>query len=190
MRKFGYEGFLESDLSQRGPGENITEIKISDKYGSRDDLKKMVDRVDEQFEHRRLPMHKPEFGSGTDAQQDIWRRQHAAILDGMTYDQYSRYYMSEDQWLNDQGLTPDQMSAEYSFSKAMEVIDDTPVMVLVSADDYILSESDVLEYRKLESQPGEIEAVKVFDNGGHVGLAWNPQIQELMGDFLFKAPVV
>jgi pimeloyl-ACP methyl ester carboxylesterase len=188
VRRYGYEDFLSSELAARGPGENLTEIKISDKYGSLDGLKKMVDKVDYDFGQKRLPMNKPEFWEGTEEQRDEWQREHIAILDNMTYAQFSDQYMSQDQWLRDQGLTPDQMAAKYSFSNAMEIIDDTPVMVLLSADDYILNGDDISQYRKLEANPGELEAVKIFDNGGHVGLTWNPQIQETMADFLFKAP--
>lgn len=190
VKRYGYDGFLESDLAKRGPGENITEIKISDKYGSRDGLKDMVDRVDYDFGHKRLPMNKPEFWEGTESQRQEWQRQHIAMLDGMTYDEYSQQYMAKDSWLREQNLTPDQMAAKYSFSNAMEVIDDTPVMVLVSADDYILNADDVAEFRKLERSPGPLEAVRVFDHGGHVGLSWNPEIQNAMADFLFAAPAV
>lgn len=188
VRRHGYADFMMSELSERGPGENITEIKISDKYGSRDDLKKMVNRVDYDFDHKQLPMNRPEYWEGTDAQRDEWRREHSSILDEMTYAQFSEDYMSKDRWLTEHHLTPQQMAERYSFSNAMKVIDDTPVMVLLSADDYILNDNDLAQYRQLEAAPGELEAVKVFDHGGHVGLAWNPQIQELMGDFLFKAP--
>lgn len=188
VKRYGYEDFMQSDLSARGPGENITEIKISDKYGSRDGLKDMVDRVDYDFGHKHLPMNKPEFWDGTEEQRREWQRQHIELLDQMTYDQYSNRYMSTDRWLNEKNLNPDQMAEEYSFSKAMEVIDDTPVMVLVSADDYILNSEDVEQFRKLEASPGDLEAVKIFETGGHVGISWNPEIQETMADFLYAAP--
>ncbi|MCA9779609.1 MAG: hypothetical protein KC800_22935 [Candidatus Eremiobacteraeota bacterium] len=190
VRKFGYDGFLQSDLSKRGEGENITEIKISDKYGSRDGLKDMVDRVDYDFGQKRLPMNKPEFWDGTEEQRREWQRQHIQMLNEMTYDEYSNEYMAKDQWIVEQGLTPDEMASKYSFSNAMKVIDDTPVMVLVSADDYILNADNVNQFRELEKNPGDLEAVKIFDHGGHVGLSWNPEIQNAMADFLYKPPVL
>jgi pimeloyl-ACP methyl ester carboxylesterase len=188
VKKYGYEGFLQSELAGRGTGENITEIKISDKYGSKDGLEDMVDRVDYDFGHKNLPMNKPEFWDGTEEQREEWQRQHIELLDGMTYEKYSNQYMSQDRWLKEHNLNPDQMAAEYSFSNAMKVIDDTPVMVLVSADDYILNSDDVAEFRKLEANPGELEAVRIFDTGGHVGISWNPAVQNTMADFLYAPP--
>ncbi len=188
VKRLGYDGFLQSDLAQRGVGSNATEIKISDKYGSRDGLKQMVDRVDYHMDHFRLPMNRPGFWDGTEAQQDEWQRQHGQMLDAMTYDEYSNHYMAKDAWLLQNNLTPEKMAAEYSFSKAMEEIDETPVMVLVSADDYILNENDVAKFRELEQNPGPLEAVKIFETGGHVGVSWNPRVQEAMADFLYQPP--
>lgn len=188
VKRLGYENFLQGDLSRRGPGQNITEIKLSDKYGSRDDMKKMVDRVDYDFGQKNLPTNKPEFWNGTDYQRQEWLRETSEILDGMTYAQFSNDYMAKDAWLGQRGLTPDQMGYEYRFSKAMDIIDDTPVMVLASADDYILNDANVRTLKQLQAKPGPLEAVKIFEHGGHVGLTWNPEVQNAMADFAFAAP--
>ena len=85
--------------------------------------------------------------------------------------------------MSQQGLTPEALSTRYSFSEAIKAIKDTPVMVLASADDYILAPQDVGTFRSLEDHPGKLEVVRVFDTGGHVGLTWNPKIAETVVDF-------
>ena len=175
VAKYGYERFMESSLSQRDQTSNITEVKIADRYGSRD-------------EHDLLPNHTEEYQEAGFFKRRRMRREHDRLLDETNYDRYSSDYFSKDKWLIEQGLTTEKLAEQYSFTKAMEVIEETPVMLLGSADDYILSDKDVEALRDLENNPGELEVVRVFDHGGHVGLLWNPEVQEAVGDFVIRRP--
>ena len=187
-RRHGYEGFPNSSLAERGPGTNITEIKIADSYGSRGDLQKMVPTVDTQFGHNKLPKNTEEYRRGSDERRSELRKEHKRYVENVTYDQFSDNWMVEDQWLKDRGLTPQAMADEYSYSNALKVIDETPVLTMVAADDYILSSGDVETFRQIEQNQGPLEPMRVFDNGGHVGLLWNPEIQNTLADFAFSAP--
>ena len=91
-------------------------------------------------------------------------------------------------WLEGQGLTPSSMSAEYSFSHAMRVIKHTPVLVQNSVDDYILNSGDLPVFRDLQAHPGPLEVTRMMNNGGHVGLDFNPAIAEAAIDFAVAAP--
>lgn len=184
----GYERFMESELAERGEGTNITEIKIADKYGSRDDMETTVDMVDRHFGHNLLPKHTQEYKDAGWFKRRRMRNEHAKQLKAVTYDQYSKDWMVKDKWLEEQGLTSEQVAEMFSFTNAMEVIEDTPVMMLASADDYILAEEDVVALRELEKAPGEREVVRVFDTGGHVGLPWNPTVSQAMADFAYAPP--
>lgn len=188
VKKYGYEKFLKSDLSERGEGTNITEIKIADKYGSRDGMEEMTKMVDKHFKHNKLPTHTREYRRGSDTERRQMRSEERRILRDMTYDQFSAEWMVNDKWLKENNMTPEEMSAEFSFSNAMEIIDDTPVMVMASADDYILAPEDVEKFRELEAAPGPLEVVRVFETGGHVGIDWNPAVQDVIGDFAFAPP--
>ena len=181
VKKYGYERFMESSVAERGPGSNITEIKISDLYGSRNGMKKMVDQVDTHFRHRKLPRRRnggPRKPPGPD------RRKQA--LNRMTYEKFSDKWFSEDKWLVEQGLTPESMADGYSFNKALESIENTPVLTLVSADDYILNDTNVSTYRELESGNESLEATRVLETGGHVGVLFNPDVRQTMVDFLYS----
>lgn len=188
VKEHGYENFLQSELAQRGHGSNVTEIKMADKFGSRNGMEKMVDRVDRDFDHHQLPRHTREYRRAPDWRRDEMRREHMRILDQMTYQQFSDNWMSKDSWLLEQGLTPEKMSEEYSYSNALEVIDETPVMTLLSADDYILNADNVEKFRELEAQNQELEVMRVFEHGGHVGLTFNPEVRDAMGDFAHTPP--
>jgi predicted alpha/beta-fold hydrolase len=188
VKKHGYEGFMESDLASRGPGTNVTEIKISDKYGSRDGLMKLVETIDTQFSHNRLPRNTQEYQDANWWQRHKLREKHDRQVENMTYDEFSAGWMSKDRWLVERGLTPAALAARYSFSEAIKAIDETPVLTLASADDYILAPQDVEALRRLESTSGELEVVRVLDTGGHVGLTWNPEIQKTVADFALGLP--
>ena len=181
VRRHGYEGFLDSELSQRGPGTNITEIEMSDKYGSRDGLKEMIEIVDPSLGHNRLPRNTQEYKDANWWERHKLRQSHNQQLENFTYGEFSEGWMKNDPWLRREGLTPEQMAERYSFSEAIEAIEDTPVLALVSADDYILNPDDVAAMRELETGP--LEVARVLEHGGHVGLTWNPQVQELIADF-------
>lgn len=183
VKKYGYERFLESELSERGPGTNITEIKISDKYGSRDGLMKLIETVDTQFGHNQLPRNTQEYKDASWWQRHKLREKHDQQVENFTYGELSDGWMSKDRWLVERGLTPAQMAERYSFSEAIKAIDHTPVLTLAAADDYILAPEDVSTLRGLETKAGELEIVRVLPNGGHVGLTWNPEIQETIADF-------
>ena len=188
VKKHGYEGFLESELATRGPGSNVTEIKISDKYGSRDGLTKLIETIDTQFGHNLLPRNTQEYKDASWWQRHKLREKHDQQVENITYDEFSRGWMSKDRWLTDRGLTPAQLAERYSFSEAMKAIDDTPVLTLASADDYILALEDVQSLRRLETTSGDMEVVRVLDTGGHVGLTWNPEIQNTVADFALGIP--
>jgi len=181
VKKYGYERFFGSPLSEHGPGTNITEIEMADKYGSRDNLKKMVETVDTQFHHNLLPMNTEAYKKAGLMEKYRMRQEHKQIVEDMTYDQLSSNWICKDEWLAQQGLTPSQMAEQYSFSRAIEAIDRTPVLMLAAADDYILAPQDVEKLKNLET--GDLEVTRVFDAGGHVGLDWNPKIAETMIDF-------
>jgi pimeloyl-ACP methyl ester carboxylesterase len=183
VKKYGYEGFYQSDLSEHGPGTNITEIKIADRYGSRDGLQYVVEEVDTQFAPHILPKNTEHYKEAGIWERHQMRKEHEQIVENITYDQFSDQWMSQDDWLKDQGLTPSAMAELYSFPNAMEAIHQTPVMVLASADDYILAAKDVQTLRSLEKTSGELEVVKVYETGGHVALDWNPEIANAMVDF-------
>lgn len=185
VKKHGYEGFLQSDLAQRGPGQNITEIEMSDKYGSRDGLKEMIEIVDPQLGHNKLPRNTQEYKDAGWWERHKLRQNHDRQVENFTYDEFSQGWMSQDPWLKEQGLTPEEMAKRYSFSQAIEAIEDTPVLALASADDYILSPDDVVTLRDLST--GELEVARVLEHGGHVGLTWNPKVQELIADFCLGA---
>lgn len=190
VAKYGYEKFMESELSERGEGTNITEIKIADKYGSRDDMEETVDVVDRQFGHNRLPKHTKEYEEAGWWKRREMRAEHDRRLTAMTYDEYSIEYMSKDKWLVENGVSAQEMAREYSFTNAMKVIDDAPVMVLASDDDYILNSADVAALKDLEANPGKREVVKMFKTGGHVGVVWNPEVSKTVADFVFSPPEV
>lgn len=175
VSRLGYERFMESDLAQRGEGTNITEIKISDHYGSRDEMKEMVETVDELFEHHHLPPKWPDY---------FKRRK---VIADMTYAQYSDEWFSKDEWLNRRGLTPEELGARNSYKAALDELERTPVLTLVSQDDYILNEEDVETYRLLAESSNGLEYTRVFPKGGHVGLFFNPEVKALVGDFAFSA---
>lgn len=185
VKKFGYERFMESSLSKHGPGSNVDEQEIADKYGSRDSLKELVQKVDTQFGHNRLPMNTQAYKEANLIEKYKMRQEHDQIVDNITYHQLSEGWMSKDQWLAQQGMTPAQLAERYSFSQAIRAVEDTPVLVLSSADDYILSGQDVETLRNLPVGPLEIS--RVFDVGGHVGLDWNPAVAETLIDFAVAA---
>ena len=188
VAKYGYERFMESSLSQRDQTSNITEVKIADKYGSRDEHETTTNTVDEHFEHDLLPKHTEEYQEAGFFKRRRMRGEHERLLDETNYAHYSADYFSKDKWLVERGLTTDELAEQYSFTRAMEVIQKAPVMLLGSADDYILNDSDVEALRKLEKNPGDLEVVRVFDHGGHVGLLWNPEVQDTVGDFVIQRP--
>ena len=188
VAKYGYERFMESSLSQRDQTNNITEVKIADRYGSRDEHEATTNTVDEQFEHDLLPKHTEEYQEAGFFKRRRMRREHDRLLNETNYAHYSADYFSKDKWLVERGLTTDQLAEQYSFTRAMEVIEKAPVMLLGSADDYILSDPDVEALRNLEKNPGDLEVVRVFEHGGHVGLLWNPEVQETVGDFVIGRP--
>ena len=175
VSKYGYENFMESKLAERGEGENATEMKIADEYGSREEMKDMVVQVDEQFGHNHLPPKWP----------DYFKRK--KVINEMTYDQYSAEWFSKDPWLVEEGLTPEQLAADNSFKAALDELDHTPVLTLLSQDDYILNQEDVDTFRQLEKTSNGLEYTRVMDHGGHVGLIFNPEVQEIIGDFAFSA---
>ncbi len=194
VREYGYDNFLESDLAQRHDGSNATEVKLADLYGSRNGMKDMIERVDRQFDHNQLPLNRPGAprpGGGRRGNDARYRRvqaEHRRALNDATYVQFRDQWFAKDPWLERNQMTPDQMAAEYSYGNAMEVIDDTPVLTLASADDYILNEENVETYRRLERQPGPEEVTRVFDTGGHVGILFNPEVREVLTDFAFHPP--
>ncbi len=188
VAKYGYERFMESELSERGEGTNITEIKIADKYGSRDDMEETVDLVDRQFGHNRLPKHTKEYKEAGWWKRREMRAEHDRRLTAMTYDEYSIEYMSKDKWLIENGVSAEEMARQYSFTNAMEVIKNAPVMVLGSDDDYILNDADVAALKDLEANPGQREVVRMFKTGGHVGVVWNPEVSKVVADFAFSPP--
>lgn len=186
-KKYGYENFMQSELAARGEGTNQAEMEMADKYGSRDGLRETIEKVDVQLGHNRLPMNTPEY-----AKANLWtkvqmRQEHKRIVENMTYREMMDGWMCKDRWLVQQGLTPAQMSEKYSFSEAIKALDRTPVLALTAKDDYILNPDDMRIWKKTEEQAGPLEVVRVFDRGGHVGLAWNPEIAETMVDFAQKA---
>ena len=186
-KKLGYARFMESPLAKHGPGTNVDEIEIADTYGSRDGLKTMIELVDSQFDHL-LPMNTPEYLHANPLEKIKMRQEHKRIVENITYAQFSDEWMSKDTWLHQQGLTPTTMAEKYSFSRAMDAIKNTPVMVLAAGDDYILAPSDVEEMRNLENHSGPLEVARVFDNGGHVSVDWNPAVAETAIDFAVAAP--
>lgn len=189
VKKHGYDGFLESDLAQRGPGTNITEIKISDKYGSRDGLIELIETIDTQFGQHQLPRNTQEYKDASWWQRHKMRQEHDQQVENITYERLASDWIAKDRWLTERGLTPSQMAERYSYSEAIHAIDSTPILTLASADDYILSPSNVETLRDLQTSSGELEIVKVLDTGGHVGLTWNPQIQETLADFAASRPL-
>ena len=109
------------------------------------------------------------------------------MVDSMTYKEMMEGWVSKDRWLIQQGLTPRQMTAKYSFSQAIQALENTPVLALASRDDYILSPEDRNTWQNTEKSAGPLEIVRVFERGGHVGLAWNPEVAETMVDFARSA---
>lgn len=173
--RLGYENFMESDLASRGEGTNITEIKIADSYGSRDGMINMVAQVDSDFGHNQLP--------------PVWPRyfERKRVLNAMTYEQYSADWMSKDAWLVERGLSPEALGEKTSFKTALDALNDTPVLTLLSQDDYILSQEDVQTFRDIDTDPDDLEYTRVMEHGGHVGLLFNPEVQNLIGDFAYSA---
>jgi hypothetical protein len=174
VSRFGYDKFMESKLASRGEGTNITETKIADSYGSRNEMKEMVVQVDEKFGHSQLPPVWPEY---------FKRRK---ILSEMTYDQYTREWFSKDPWLVGQGISAEELAVKNSYQNALEALNKTPVLTLLSEDDYILNSEDVQAFRQLETSSEGLEYTRVMERGGHVGLLFNPEVQNLIGDFAFS----
>jgi len=138
-------------------------------------MKDMVAQVDRQFGHKQLPPTWPEY---------FKRRR---VLNEMTYEQYTQEWFSKDPWLAEQGITAETLAEKTSYEEALESMTKTPVLTLVSQDDYILNSEDVETYRELASESEGLEYTRVMDHGGHVGLLFNPEVQNLIGDFAFSA---
>lgn len=183
VKKFGYDGFYQSDLSKHATGTNVDEIEICDKYGSRDSLKELLERVDTQFGHNQLPMNTEEYKQAGVFKKVKMRQDHKKIVENITYRQFSDGWLAKDGWLQQNQLTPEQMAAKYSFTNAMEMVHRTPVLTVGAADDYILNRNDVETLRTLETNPGQLEVTRIFDTGGHVSLDWNPKVAETLIDF-------
>lgn len=183
VKKYGYEGFYQSDLAQHTTGSNVDEIEIADKYGSRDSLKELLEVVDTQFGHNQLPMNTEEYKQAGLVKKVKMRQEHKRIVENITYRQFSDQWLSKDSWLQQNQLTPEQMAAKYSFSNAMEAVHQTPVLTMGAADDYILNRNDVDTLRKLQTDCGPLEVTRIFDTGGHVSLDWNPKVAETLIDF-------
>ena len=183
VKKYGYHGFYQSELAGHTTGSNVDEIEIADKYGSRDSLKELVEIVDKQFGHNQLPMNTEEYKEAGIAKKFKMRQEHKSIVENITYRQFSDQWLSKDNWLEQNGLTPEQMAEKYSYTNAMEAVDQTPILTMGAADDYILSRQDVDTLRGLETRPGKLEVTRIFDNGGHVSLDWNPKVAETLIDF-------
>lgn len=178
VKKLGYENFSESEFAKIGPGTNITEIKMADHYGSRKNMKSMVAQADQMFEHNKIPekdILKPSKG-----------KQRKKILNSMNYEWYSQDWFSKDSWLVERGLTPEKLAEEFSYERALNTIESTPVLNLVSADDYILNSENLATYQKLEKNEQALEKTKITDFGGHVGHVFNPEVQEVLTDFLYS----
>jgi len=183
VKKYGYDGFYQSDLSSHTTGSNVDEIEICDKYGSRDSLNELLETVDTQFGHNLLPMNTEEYKHAGIVQKYKMRQEHKRIVENITYRQFSDQWLSQDSWLQQNHLTPGQMAAKYSFSNAMEAVHKTPVLTVAAADDYILNRNDVDSLRQIAAKPGALEVTRVFDTGGHVSLDWNPKVAETLIDF-------
>lgn len=179
VKKYGYQNFFQSELARRGPGDNTTEIKISDKYGSRNDMEEMVPRVDERFGHNAIPKWDPRYPGRN--------RQRAEMLDSMNYQWYSKDWFAKDSWVVERGLTPKSMAEEYSFKSAMDKIERTPALTLLSRDDYIINPKNVATFDTLASQTEEFEATKLLRTGGHVGALFNPEVRGVLADFTYAA---
>lgn len=190
VKKYGYADFAQSDLAAHASGSNITEIEIADKYGSRDGLKKLIEAVDVQFHHNLLPKNTQEYQEAGFLKKHKMRQEHDKIVENITYDQFSSSWMRDDAWLVEQGLTPSAMAEQFSFSKALGVIHDTPVMVLAAKDDYILNTDDVAKMYQFSARPDIKDVAKVFDHGGHVGVDWNPQVAQTLIDFAKAGPEI
>lgn len=171
----GYEDFMASPFSERGEGSNLTEIKMADLYGSRKGMEKLVEAVDDHFDHNLLPPRFPDF---------IEREM---ALDRMTYDQYREDYFINDTWLEENGHTPESLAAEYSYKSALDAINKTPVLTLLAADDYILKPEDLQVFQGLQVEQQESEPTRIVERGGHLGLLFNPEVQDLMADFTYSA---
>lgn len=142
-KKYGYADFMSSELAARGEGTNQTEMEMADEYGSRDGLRESIERVDVQLGHNRLPMNTAEC-----QQANLWtkvkmRQDHKNIVDNLTYQEMMEGWVSKDRWLIQQGLTPAEMTAKYSFSKAIQSLEKTPVLAMTARDDYILAPQDL-----------------------------------------------
>lgn len=174
VSRLGYANFMESELAARGEGENITEIKIADSYGSRDEMKDMVAQVDSHFEHNQLPPVWPDY---------FKRRK---VLNQMTYAQYSDEWFSKDPWLVEQGVSVGELAERNSYEEALDALEDTPVLTILSQDDYILNAEDVETFRELEAGSNGLEYTRVMDHGGHVGILFNPEVQNIIGDFAYS----
>ncbi|MBX3166500.1 MAG: hypothetical protein KF760_03770 [Candidatus Eremiobacteraeota bacterium] len=183
VKKYGYDGFYQSELSKHTTGSNVDEIEIADKYGSRDSLKELLEIVDTQFGHNQLPMNTEEYKQAGLIKKVKMRQEHKRIVENITYRQFSDEWLSKDSWLQQNQLTPEQMASKYSFTNAMEAVSQTPVLMMGAADDYILNRNDVDTLRKLETNPGPLEVSRMFSTGGHVSLDWNPKVAETLIDF-------
>jgi hypothetical protein len=187
VKKYGYDGFMQSSLAEHGPGHDADEIDIADTYGSRDGLKNMIEVMDQQFDHL-LPENTDEYKKANPIKKFKMHQEHKRIVDNITYAQYSGNWMTRDKWLGQQGLSPEKMAERYSFSQAMQSIHHTPVLLMTASDDYILAPQDVDQMRNQEAHSGPLEVAKVFNTGGHVGLDWNPRVAETAIDFAMAAP--
>ncbi len=186
-KKYGYADFMKSDLAARGEGTNQAEMEMADEYGSRSGLRESIERVDVQLGHNRLPMNTPEYKEANLWNKAKMRQEHKRIVENLTYKEMMAGWVSKDRWLIQQGLTPAQMTAKYSFSQAIQALEKTPVLALTARDDYILAPQDAKTWQETERQAGPLEIVRIFETGGHVGLAWNPEIAETMVDFAKSA---
>lgn len=141
----------------------------------------MVAQADKMFEHNKIPekeILKPSKG-----------KERKKILNSMNYEWYSQDWFSKDNWLVERGFTPEQMADEFSYERAINTIESTPVLNLLSADDYILNSENLATYQGLEKSEQSLEKTKVTEFGGHVGLVFNPEVQELLTDFLYSTAV-
>ena len=75
--------------------------------------------MDTQSGHNLLPMNTEEYKQAGLLKKVKMRQEHKRIVENITYRQFSDQWLSQDNWLQQNHLTPEQMASKYSFSNAL-----------------------------------------------------------------------
>ncbi len=182
-----YKKMGDHGLFQRAYPETAAEIKMIDSTINLSGLRKHITTIDKQFGFNKLPLHDPK-NAGRD--EDELKKEQEAILKDYTYQKYMKEYLEESDWFKDQGIDPQTLSKEHSMARALDVLDQThlPVVVFGSQDDMILTAEDLKLMQQWSNTESDNVVVQQLEHGGHVGAMYNPEVRDTLVSLFGKLP--